>query len=116
MILTLNVIQPVDLVTVTEQNAMQTINVKSLLDQSIALGQSGAYDGPHTTTSFGGYENITDHNGFSMSVNPMEDWFAEFVGVDMNYSTGELKLRAGLRSENVIIVTAFFEGATLGDL
>lgn len=116
MALTLNVIQPVDLVAVTEQNAMQTINVKSLLDQSIALGQSGAYDGPHRTATLGGYENITQHSGFRMTVDPLEDWFTESVGVDMSYSTGELKLRAGLRSENVIIVTAFFEGATLGDL
>lgn len=116
MALTLNVIQPVDLVAVTEQNAMQTINVKSLLNQTIGLGQSGAYDGPHTATSFGGFENITQQSGFRMTVDPLEDWFSESIGVDMNYSTGELKLRAGLRSENVIIVTAFFEGATLGDL
>lgn len=116
MALTLNVVQPADLVTVTEQNAMQTINVKSLLDQATGLGHSGAYDGPHRTTSFGGFENLTQATGFKMPVDPMEDWFSEFVGVDMNYSSGELKLSAGLHSQNTIVVTAFFEGATLGDL
>ncbi len=116
MMLTLNVIQPVDLVSVTEQNAMQTINVKSLLDQTIALGQSAAYDCPHRSTSFGGFENLTQVTGFTNTVDPMEDWFSESVGVDMSHSTGELKIRAGVLSPNTVVVTAFFEGATLGDL
>lgn len=116
MALTLNVVQPVDLVSVTQENASQTINVKALLNQAVALGQSGAYDGPHKTMSYGGFENITQHTGFTLTIDPMEDWFSESVGVKMNYSTGDLSIVAGLHSENTVIVTAFFEGATLGDL
>jgi len=115
-ILTLNVVQPEGLVAVTEQNASETINIKSLLNQAKAIGQTAAYDCPHRATSFGGYDNLTQVTGFKNTVDPMEDWFSEFVGVDMSHSTGELKIRAGVRSPNTIVVSAFFEGATLGDL
>lgn len=114
--LTLNVVQPPDLVSVTQANSGETINIKSLLDQATCISHSVAYSTVHRTTSYSGEANLSRITGWRATATPMEDWFTETFGATLDYNSGQVKLISGLHCEHTSIISVFFEGASLNGL